>query len=58
MGNDRRQRRDYQNNMTQECKADGELDGLESTQEFIGNPGTQDRRHVAPESIDYPMSFG
>lgn len=55
MGNYRRQSRDNQNNMTQERKANGELDSLEPAQEFVGNPGAQDRRHVAPESVDYPV---
>lgn len=55
MGYDRWQRRDNQNNMAQERKANGELDSFESAQKLIGNPGSQDRRHVAPEGIDYPV---
>ena len=50
--NNWRQRRDNQDDMTQERKNNRELDGLEWSKELIANPGTHERSHVAPERVD------
>jgi len=51
--NNWRQRRDNQDDMTQERKNNGELDSLESAKELITNPGAHQWSHVAPECVDY-----
>lgn len=57
VANNRGQRRHDQNNMAQDRKRNRDMDGLESTPELICNPRTHKRSHVAPESVDWPVSI-
>lgn len=52
MDKNRRKCSNDNDDMSNQCKGKGNLDGLQSSPELICNPGTENGQQVGPEGVD------